>query len=128
MRTGAKVMQGLRNSFGVDKRNGRAAVRARTFGLQVDGCSALRAVDLTHGRTQLGELVGRGRPNEVLLGKKLVEGDELPVVVLAAPKGKARGALQVVGKCERLVTTWAVKICRQRVLGDANLSDPLEQS
>jgi len=111
-RTGGKVVQGLGDAVRIDQRDGRTAVRARGCVGKVDGRAALRAGNLAHGGTELGELDRRKRANEILLAQKVVKRDEPAVIVAAPPVREACRALQVMRQGERRGTSGAIELAR----------------
>ena len=86
---------------GIDQCDWRAAMCTRAVGRQVDRRPALRARDLAHRRTELREFRGCRGADEVLLAQELIERDELPAVLVAAPIGETGRALQIVRHGER---------------------------
>ena len=81
-----QVVHRLGDTVGIDEGDGRAAVRASGVLGQIDRTAALRAGNLPHRAAQLGELRQRRSANEVLFAQKLIEGEELTVIVGATPK------------------------------------------
>ena len=88
-----QVVHGFGDTVGIDEGDGRTAVRAPGVPDQIDRAAALRAGNLAHRAAQLGELRQRRTADEILFTQKLIEGEELPVIVGATPKSKPGGAL-----------------------------------
>src|SRR5207249_4340274 len=70
----------------------------------------------------------RRRAGEVLLPQELIERDELPAIVVAAPVGEPRGSLQVVGNGEGQRAARTIEIGGDRAARAPGLADELKES
>jgi len=69
---------------------------------------------LAHRLAQLDEFSLRRTTNEILFAQKLIEGEELATIVGAAPVGKPRAALQIVGQRQRASAIGMIERDRER--------------
>ena len=120
---GGEFAQRLRDAVRIDQRDRGAAVRAG--GLRWRDRSARRIASTRPAVRSRGASRARRRrrPDEILLAQKVVERDELPVIVAAPPVREASRALQILGERKRRRADRARELGRERV---ARLSGPAD--
>src|SRR6202043_912191 len=92
----------------------RAAVCAHGIPGQVDSGAAVGTVNRLHVLSQLVELLGRQRPDELLLSQKIDECNQAPVAGVTSPILKPCAALQVVCQEQLRPTPRAAENTRER--------------
>ena len=112
----------------VEHRERRSAMRAGGACAEIDRTAAVGAIHRTHVLPQLGDLLRRQRPDEVLLAQEVEEADQTPVPVRAIQILEPCRALHVLRASQAALAAWTLGELGVGVLGLVSFSPMMRNS